>query len=103
MYVRLWRFRPKPGSETAFLEAYGPQGSWARLFATAPGFLGTELLLAEGSQPFYLTCDRWVNQASWRAFLETSRAAYDQLDRDTEGLVVEETEIGAFHPLPDHT
>lgn len=103
MYVRVWRFRPKPGLDQQFLEAYGPQGTWARLFATAPGFLGTELLLAEGAQPFYLTCDRWVNQASWRSFLDASRSAYEKLDHDTEALVAEEFEIGEFHPLPDHT
>ena len=53
--------------------AYGPEGDWARLFRTAPGFLGTTLLKGEGPPPEYLT-----------------------LDRRCETLTAVEKEIGAF-------
>ena len=44
---------------------YAPDGDWARLFATAPGFMGVELL---GEEARYATIDRWVSQGAFDAF-----------------------------------
>ena len=42
-HLRLWRFEVAPDAEARFIEAYGPGGDWAHLFATAPGFIRTRM------------------------------------------------------------
>ena len=43
MHVRLWRFAVPAETEERFLAAYRSDGDWAWLFATASGFVRTEL------------------------------------------------------------
>jgi hypothetical protein len=43
MFVILWEFEVKPGSEERFEKAYGPNGQWVRLFQGDPHFRGTQL------------------------------------------------------------
>ena len=42
-HVRLWRFEVPAEQEQRFLVAYRSDGDWARLFASAPGFIRIEL------------------------------------------------------------
>ena len=42
-HMRLWQFEVAPEQEDHFLRAYRSDGDWARQFATAPGFVRTEL------------------------------------------------------------
>jgi len=94
-YVRVWRFRPLRNAEAAFESAYGPEGDWARLFRTAPGFLGTTLLKGDGSAE-YLTLDRWVSRDAYEAFRREYAARFTALDRDCESLTSLEVEIGSY-------
>ena len=97
MIAVLWRFRPKDDSVEPFEEAYGPGGAWARLFRTADGFLGTELLRsADGS---YVTIDRWRTEAALERFLERCTREYDLLESACEALTSEETPIGRFESI----
>ncbi|TMJ16457.1 MAG: hypothetical protein E6G94_04065 [Alphaproteobacteria bacterium] len=97
MYAILWTYAVKADERGRFERTYGPDGEWARLFARAEGYLGTELYLdADGS---YLTIDRWESQARFAAFLTAHRADYDALDSETEGLTVEERRIGAWESV----
>jgi hypothetical protein len=34
MFLVLWEYEVKPGSEKRFEKAYGPAGDWAQLFRT---------------------------------------------------------------------
>ncbi|HEX7025028.1 MAG TPA: antibiotic biosynthesis monooxygenase [Gemmatimonadales bacterium] len=95
-YVRVWLFEPIPAAREAFEAAYGPDGEWARLFHRAAGFLGTELLKAEGPSSRYLTLDRWISRDAWEAFLRDHRAEYAALDRRCESLTAMEQEIGSY-------
>ena len=97
-YVRVWRFRPRRNAEAAFESAYGPEGDWARLFRTAPGFLGTTLLKGDGTAE-YLTLDRWVSRDAYEAFRRESAARFIALDRDCESLTSLEAEIGSYDEL----
>jgi len=38
MFVALWEYEVKPGSEERFENAYGPGGGWAKLFRSDPNY-----------------------------------------------------------------
>ncbi len=44
MYIIVWEFVVRPEKVTAFVAAYQSDGAWAKLFAQADGYIGTELL-----------------------------------------------------------
>ena len=37
--VHVWEFQVRPGRESEFESHYGPDGTWARLFRSAEGYL----------------------------------------------------------------
>ena len=77
----------------AFRAAYGSDGDWARLFARADGYLGTELLF-DGVR--HLTIDRWRTRADFEAFKARYSAEYEALDARCDALTGSETRLGAF-------
>jgi heme-degrading monooxygenase HmoA len=92
MYVILWRFRVRPGREPEFEAAYGDDGSWARLFRSGEGYLGTELM--RGTDGTYLTIDRWSSGEAYRSFQEDHAARVAELDASGLELTLEETPLG---------
>lgn len=64
-FIVIWQYRVKPEKAQEFLEAYGPDGEWVRLFHESPGYIGTELLCDSDNQHTFVTIDRWE---SARAF-----------------------------------
>ena len=98
-FVRIWRYRVGPEAREAFESAYGPDGDWARLFAKADGYLGTELLSADGGGGddtafAYATIDRWRARSDWDAFLAEHGEDYRALDLRLEDLTLEEDNLG---------
>jgi heme-degrading monooxygenase HmoA len=96
VFVRIWRYRLHPGVERQFEDAYGPSGTWVRLFRSGVGYLGTELLRDAVTPGMYLTMDRWESVDAWTAFLATHRAEYDALDRACESLTAGEESLGDY-------
>jgi heme-degrading monooxygenase HmoA len=96
MYVIAWRFRPHPGQEAAFEEAYGPSGPWTRLFHRGDGYLGTELLRSPDLPCEYLTLDRWTSEHAYHQFRTRFADAYADLDRQFEALLEAEIPVGTF-------
>ncbi len=96
MFVILWQFDISEDKTTAFEIAYGPQGSWATLFARSPHYLGTELLRDAYVPGRYITVDRWSSEDAFRAFRAQHDPDYEALDRDCDSLVAAESRIGAF-------
>lgn len=94
-FVIVWRYEVADATRAAFERVYGHDGDWARLFATAEGFIGTELLV--GGDGSYITLDRWRSQADFEAFQAAAREAYRALDEQCEALTVREERIGAFN------
>ena len=90
----IWRYEVVDEARPAFEAAYGPTGAWARLFARAEGFAGTELLKAEDGS--YLTLDVWRAREDFDAFLAAHRADYDALDRSTEAWTSCEHRLGEY-------
>jgi heme-degrading monooxygenase HmoA len=96
MFVILWEFEVKPGSEDRFQNAYGPAGSWARLFQRDPHYRGT-LLQRDPARPhYYFTIDLWDSEAAYQTFLSAYRVAYGELDHDTAQLTSHERHILSF-------
>ena len=93
-HVRLWRFEVLPETEERFVKAYRADGDWARLFATAPGFLRTELW-REGDG-IYLTADHWESVDAFERFQDGQGEDYRRLDAQLEGIAGIETFVGAF-------
>ena len=98
MFVILWEFEVKPGSEDRFQKAYGPEGDWVRLFRRDPHFRGTQLLRDSSRALWYFTVDLWDSEADYLAFLDGHRTAYEDLDRAGEGLTLRERRVLSFTP-----
>jgi len=98
MFVILWEFEVKPGSEERFQKAYGPQGGWAGLFQCDPHFRGTQLLRDPSRPLYYFTLDFWDSEAAYLNFLAANRAVYDELDRAVEGFALRERHVLSFSP-----
>jgi heme-degrading monooxygenase HmoA len=96
----MWRFLVRPGSESAFEAAYGPDGDWVRLFRQAEGYLGTQLLRDLANARRYITIDRWASREAWEAFRAARSAEWDAIDRRGEALTEQEEEIGSFEDVP---
>jgi heme-degrading monooxygenase HmoA len=95
MYVIIWTYKVAASNRVAFEAAYRPGGSWALLFARAPGFVGAELM-HDGADR-YATLDRWRDEAAFTAFKANHRAAYDALDAQCAALTTSEHKVGAFN------
>jgi heme-degrading monooxygenase HmoA len=63
-------------------------------FATAPGFIRTELW--RGGDGLYLTADYWRSVADFDEFQARLGEAYRKLDNELEGVAGIETFVGAF-------
>ena len=98
-HLRLWKFRPPVASEQAFAEAYGAEGRWARLFALHPGFRGTMLARPAERGGWWLTIDRWADEAAFHAFQRAHGEAYRALDLQLEGIAGDEEFIGTFEEV----
>lgn len=95
----VWEFRVEAGRREEFERHYGPDGTWARLFRRADGYLGTLLLQDPADRSRYLTIDRWESRSAHRAFRARFAAEYEALDRQCEALTARETAIGEFTEL----
>jgi heme-degrading monooxygenase HmoA len=96
VYVIVWEFRIRPDAEQQFLEGYGADGSWARLFRRGEGYVGTELARSVGDPQVFYTLDRWQSESCYRRFREAFEREYEALDRSFEGLTAEERLVGVM-------
>ena len=93
-HIRLWRFEIPPATEARFVSAYSADGDWAQLFATAPGFIRTELW--HDGDGIYLTADHWESVEAFKRFQAGQGEEYRRLDAELEGIAGIETFLGAF-------
>ncbi len=96
MYVILWEFEIAPHRATEFQSIYSPQGEWARLFAQAPGYLGTELLESRAALTRFLTIDRWAREDDFRNFQQDFGPSYRALDARCQSLTLSQRRLRAF-------
>jgi hypothetical protein len=95
-YTYLWEFEVRPGCEVEFEKHYGPEGTWAKLFSRAPGYLDTRLLKNRSTSGRYLTVDRWQSEAAYLTFRSTFASEYMGLDNQCQKLTMGERLLGSF-------
>ena len=96
MFVVIWQFEIAEDKISAFEAAYGPDGSWAKLFRQSPKYIGTELLRDAYVPGSYVTIDRWHSEEDFRAFRKHHDHDYEVIDRECDSLTSKETRIGAY-------
>jgi hypothetical protein len=101
MFVILWEFEVKPGSEDRFQVVYGAEGPWVRLFRRDLLYRKT-LLLRDPARPlFFFTLDFWESEKAYGEFLLNNKSNYEALDRVTDALTDAERLIGRYNQTPD--
>jgi heme-degrading monooxygenase HmoA len=95
----IWAFRVRAASEKEFVAAYGSHGDWARLFAKAPGYHGTQLLKDAPQTQRYLTIDSWDSLTAFDEFKRDFHREYIELDSRFEAFTEIEEPIGVFEVL----
>lgn len=96
MFLALWEFEVKPGSEVSFEKAYGPGGDWARLFCLDPNYIETRLMRDTARSGVYMTLDLWASKESYERFRENHREMYLAIDSLCEDFAVTERNVGSF-------
>jgi heme-degrading monooxygenase HmoA len=96
MFVLIWRYCVPPSNREAFMEAYGPSGVWADLFATGDGYIRTELLQDPADETSFMTLDFWESGRAFQTFQEAHQAAYRNVDAMCEDITGAETFVGGF-------
>ena len=93
-HLRLWRFEVAADREANFVTAYKADGDWARLFATAPGFIRTELW--RDGDGINLTADHWRSVEDFERFQATQGDEYRRLDAELDGIALAEMFLGSY-------
>jgi heme-degrading monooxygenase HmoA len=96
VFVVVWEFDIRVGAEEAFLQAYGVDGEWARLFRRGTGFVRVELARSIAKSNRFFTFDYWVSREAFEAFGVEYATEYKTLDKKLTGLTERERRIGAF-------
>jgi heme-degrading monooxygenase HmoA len=96
LFVTLWEFEVKSGSEELFEQAYGPEGDWVRLFRRDARYRGTRLLRDVEQEGVYVTVDRWESREAYQAFRENYAAEYAEIDSKYEELTTCEANLAGF-------
>jgi hypothetical protein len=93
MMVRVWRYDVPTDVREEFEREYGPDGSWARLFASSPGFVATSLYVEVGSPTSYLTVDRFADDEAWQQFRAEHDMAYREVGERLRHLTVGQEDL----------
>lgn len=100
-FAAVFAYEVDPAEAGAFEAVYGAGGEWARFFRGGEGYLGTELLRADGPDGLrYLVIDRWRSAADYERFLAAHEDEYARRSRATERRYRSETVLGRFELLP---
>ena len=86
MFTAVWKFVVRDEATAEFERHYGAEGPWTLLFRKAHGYLGTELYRSVANAGEYVTVDRWIDEAAYRAFRDGYAAEYEAIDAQCEGL-----------------
>jgi len=86
----------QPEHVKEFMQTYGPDGDWVRLFRRFPGYIRTELMRDRGNIFCFVTIDYWKSFADWESFRNTADEEFVSLDERCEQWTERETEVGRY-------
>jgi hypothetical protein len=96
LFVTLWEFEVKPGSEELFERTYGRDGQWAMLFRKGARYRGTRLLRDVGGGAG-LCDDGFVGiSGGLRGVSGEVCEEYGELDRECEGMMAREKHLSEY-------
>jgi len=98
-FAYIWEYRVDLAHERAFVDAYGENGDWVRLFARAPGYIGTQLLRDAGDPTRFVTIDRWRSREDRDSYRLSVATEFDELDRRCETFTQDERFLGDFNQV----
>jgi hypothetical protein len=93
MTVRVWRYDVPTDVREEFEREYGPDGSWARLFAASPWFVATSLYVDVESPTSYLTVDRFADDEAWQQFRAEHDTAYQKIGERLRHLTTAQEDL----------
>lgn len=96
-FLVIWEFRIRRASRKNFMDAYGPEGEWAKLFSSDKNYIGTELIHYLNAPRTYWTLDFWTSRRAYENFRKRNAAEYKRIDALCENLTESEREIGRFN------
>jgi heme-degrading monooxygenase HmoA len=96
LFVTLWEFEVKSGSEKLFERAYGLEGPWVQLFRRDVRYHGTRLLRDLGRARVYVTMDLWESREAYEEFRKKYAAGYAEIDKRCDGLTLREEHLGEY-------
>ena len=96
MFLALWEFEVKRGSEKKFEEVYGADGAWAKLFLQDSQYRGTRLVKDVERERVYLTLDFWETREAYESFKKEHAAEYERIDKECEGMTDHERVVGEW-------
>jgi heme-degrading monooxygenase HmoA len=92
-------FRYDARDVEGFMQAYGPDGEWARFFRQGTGYIGTELLQDVEEPDRFMVIDRWESADAYNAFLAEFREEYLTRSDDARFLYLQELHFGTFQNI----
>lgn len=98
-FALVWEYEVAKPQMVEFETSYAPQGAWANLFGSHPGFMGVSLLRSPDLLGRYRTIDRWRSEADYEEFLTLHKKEYHALDSECEPYTLRETFLGAFYTV----
>ncbi len=99
MYLIIWEYEVKMGSEEAFENMYGPSGDWAQLFNSDTEYSKTILLKDSPEKQIYLTLDFWNSELDYEDFYAKNESEISRLDGIGDQLTLSERLIGRFEMI----
>jgi len=96
LFLTLWEYEVKRGSEELFERQYGPEGEWVRLFRRDARCRGTRLLRDVGAERVYVTMDWWESREAYEQFRERWAAEYAEIDKKYQQLTLGEKHFGDY-------
>lgn len=99
MYHIIWEYRVKPDHILVFEKLYSRQGKWVKLFSRSAHYHSTDLLKSSDNPSRYLTIDHWETEEHYKAFLQTEKKAYLEIDRLGGAITESETKIGDYSDI----
>lgn len=101
MYVSMWEFQVKKGSEAEFERLYGSDGPWVKLFQNDEGYIKTELLQNMYQPTRYVIVEYWSSKEACVTFRNAYSTEFASLDKRGELLTEKKTLLGEFELIED--